>query len=252
MSLRINSVATENVAAAAGAANVSTIEYIKSITYCVNHMTRRVYVLSEKNCAVRIHVFGQHDTSADFENIKYHYPGVASDVKFLKLKRNSYVNILLFNANNKPYLRRMRIQDRMYYTHHHYAKYYVYGQVPAIMQKNNLAEFMSQLYVSAPIFDDNGTLISVVTDYYVNDENHCIVPIAGDAGGAQGTVCLDGFVYVTDPNDHLTFHTFQILPRIDVYVTFDKKNVYINVVYNGEPISKLRVKTQFAGNVLIL
>ncbi|AXU41686.1 P26 [Spodoptera eridania nucleopolyhedrovirus] len=248
MSLCVNSVATTDDVAHPFA----YVEHIKSVTYSVNHIARRVRVLSDKDCSVRIHVFGQHDTAADFEHIKYHYPGVASDVKFAKLKKNSYINIMLFDSNHKAYLRRMRVQDRMYYTHHHYAKYYVYGQVPAVVQKTNVAEFLSQLYVSAPIFDDNGTLISVISDYYVNDDNQCIVPVSGDAGGTQGTLCLDGFVYVTDPQDKLTYHTLQILPRIDVYVTFDKKNVYVNVMYNGETISKIRIKTQFAGNVLIL
>ena len=225
---------------------------IKSITYNVNHIIRRVRVLSEKNCSIRIHVFGQHDTAADFKHIKYHYPGVASDVKFAKLKKNSYVNIMLFDANKKAYLRRMRVLDRMYYTHHHYGKYYEYGLVPAVAQKNNLSEFLSQLYVSAPIFDDSGELVSVVSDYYVDDDNQCIVPISGDAGGTRGTVCLDGFVYVTDPHDAFTSRSLQIVPRIDVYVTFDKKHVFVDVVYNGETVSKIRIKTQFAGNVLIL
>jgi hypothetical protein len=249
MSLRVNSVATDDVA---NALPFAYVEHIKSVTYSVNHIARRVRVLSDKDCSVRIHVFGQHDTAADFEHIKYHYPGVASDVKFAKLKKNSYINIMLFDSNHKAYLRRMRVQDRMYYTHHHYAKYYVYGQVPAVVQKTNVAEFLSQLYVSAPIFDDNGALISVISDYYVNDDNHCIVPVSGDAGGTHGSLCLDGFVYVTDPQDKLTYHTIQIVPRIDAYVTFDKKNVYVDVIYNGETISKIRIKTQFAGNVLIL
>ncbi|QNV47888.1 p26-a [Alphabaculovirus altersperidaniae] len=249
MSLPINSVATNDVANT----NVFPIvEQIKSVTYSVNHITRRVRIISESDRLVRIHVFGQHDTASDFEHIKYHYPGVASDVKFAKLKKNSHINIMLFDANKKAYLRRMRVQDRMYYTHHHYAKYYVYGQVPVVIQKNNLAEFMSQLYVSAPIFDDSGALISVISDYYVNDDNQCVVPVSGDAGGTHGTLCLDGFVYVTDSQDKLTYHTLQIVPRIDVYISFDKKNVYINVMYNGESISKIRIKTQFAGNVLIL
>lgn len=225
---------------------------IKSVTYSVDHVIRRVFVLSEKNTTVRIHVFGQHDTGADFENFKYHYPGVASDVKFAKLQRNTFVNLLLFDKNRRPYLRRMRLQDRLYFAHHHYAKYYVYGQVPGVVQKTNIGEFMSQLYVSAPIFDDEGNLVSVVTDYHVNYNNECVLPISGEAGGAQGTLCIDGFVYVTDPNDSVTHQTIQIVARIDVYVSFDKKNVFINLMYNGVIISKLRIRTQFAANVLIL
>ncbi|CDG72838.1 p26 (Ac136) [Spodoptera exigua multiple nucleopolyhedrovirus] len=250
MSMCVNSVATNDVAKPSTFA--ARVEHMKSVIYSVNHVARRVYLISEKDRSVRVHVFGQHDTAPEFEHIKYQYPGVASDVKFAKLKKNSYVNIMLFDSNKKAYLRRMRVQDRMYYTHHHYGKYYVYGQVPAVVQKSNIAEFMAQLYVSAPIFDDNGALISVISDYYVNDDNHCIVPVSGDAGGTHGSLCLDGFVYVTDPQDKLTYHTIQIVPRIDAYVTFDKKNVYVDVIYNGETISKIRIKTQFAGNVLIL
>ncbi|AAZ38260.1 P26 [Agrotis segetum nucleopolyhedrovirus A] len=228
------------------------VSRVKSISYTVNHVVKRVCVLSEKNTAVRVHVFGQHDTSANFENIKYHYPGVASDIKFAKLRRNTFVNIMLFNSEKRPYLRRMRLQDQLYYSHHHYAKYYVYGQVPAVMQKTDVSKFMGQLYVSAPIFDDSGKLISVVTDYYINDKNECVVPVSGDAGGTQGMLCIDGFVYVTDPEDTISYHNIQIVPRIDVYVSFDKKNVYINLMYNGVTISKLRIRTQFAANVLIL
>ncbi|AIZ48647.1 p26 [Agrotis segetum nucleopolyhedrovirus B] len=228
------------------------VDTVKSITYSVNHIIRRVSVLSEKNLAVRVHVFGQHDTAADLEDIKYHYPGVASDVKFGKLHRHSFVNVLLFDGNRRPYLRRMRVQDRLYYTHHHYAKYYVYGQVPAVIQKTDISEFMQHLYVSAPIFDDSGKLVSVVTDYYVNDQNQCVLPISGEAGGTQGTLCIDGFVYVTEPEDSLSYRTIQIVSRIDVYVAYDKKNVFINLLYNGVTISKLRIRTLFAANVLIL
>lgn len=225
---------------------------IKHVSLTINHAIRRINVLSHKNCTTRIHVFGQHDTASDFETIKYHYPGVASDVKFAKLKRNTFVNIMLIDSNRRPYLRRMKLQDHLYFIHHHYSKYYVYGQVPAVMQKTNISEFISQLYVCAPIFSDDGELISVLTDYHVNDDNCCVLPITGDAGGVKGTLCLDGFVYVYDPNDDLTKHVLQIVPRIDVYVTFDKKNVYINVVYNGETISKMYIRTLFAANVLII
>lgn len=228
------------------------VKHIKHVTFTINHTIRRITVLSRKDSTVRIHVFGQHDTASDYETIKYHYPGVASDVKFAKLKRNTFVNIMLIDSNHRPYLRRMKLQDHLYFMHHHYAKYYVYGQVPAVMQKTNVSEFLSQLYVCAPIFSDDGELISVVTDYYVNDDNHCVLPITGDAGGVRGSLCLDGFVYVSDPKDKLTEHVLQIVPRIDVYITFDKKNVYINVIYNGETISKMCIRTLFAANVLII
>jgi hypothetical protein len=231
---------------------VNVVEQIKSVTYSVNHMVRRVNIISDQDDAVRVHVFGQHDIAPEFEDIKYHYPNVASDLKFPRLQRNTYVNILLFDSLQKAYLRRMRIQDKLYFIHHHYAKYYVYGQVPAVLQKTNISEFMSQLYVSAPIFDDAGRLVSVVSDYYVTGNNQCVLPITGEGNGMQGTLSLDGYVYVTDPDDALTIHSMQVVPRIDVYVSYDKKNVYINLMYNGHMISKLQVRTQFAGNVLIL
>lgn len=231
---------------------VDVVEQIKSVTYSVNHMLRRVNIISDTDNAVRVHVFGQHDVAAELEQIKYHYPNVASDLKFPRLQRSTYVNILLFNSLQKAYLRRMRLQDKLYFIHHHYAKYYVYGQVPAVLQKTDISEFMSQLYVSAPIFDDAGRLVSVVSDYYVNTNNQCVLPITGEGNGVQGTLSLDGYVYVTDPEDTLTIRTMQIVPRIDVYVVFDKKNVYVNLLYNGHTISKMQVRTQFAGNVLIL
>jgi Nucleopolyhedrovirus p26 protein len=244
MSACINSVESGQV--------VDGAEQIKTVAYTVDHNVRRVHILTNRNKTVRIHVFGQHDTASDFENIEHHYPAVASDVKFDKLPRGSFVNVLLFDNNKRAYLRRMRLQDRLYYTHHHYAKYYVYGQVPAVLQKSNISNFMSQLYVSAPIFNDAGNLVSVVSDYYVNDRNQCVLPISGEAGGIQGTLCLDGFVYVTGPEDTLSINTVQIVTRIDIYVAYDKKNVYINLLYNGQTISKIRIRTQFAGNVLIL
>ncbi|AUV65362.1 P26 [Alphabaculovirus myunipunctae] len=225
---------------------------IKNVTYTADHNMRRVRILTNRNESVHIHVFGQHDYASELEGIKYHYPGVASDVKFNRLPRNSFVSVMLFDSNKRAYLRRMRLRDRLYYTHHHYAKYYVYGQVPAVMQKTNISEFMTQLYVSAPIFNDAGDLVSVVSDYYVDDQNQCVLPISGESSGCHGTLCLDGFVYVTDSEDTLTHHTIQIVARIDVYVSFDKKNVYVNVLYNGNTISKLCIRTQFAANVLIL
>ncbi|WBB27301.1 P26B [Mythimna sequax nucleopolyhedrovirus] len=233
-----------------GQANV--VEEMKRVTYSVNHLVRRVNIISSGDRGVRVHVFGQHDVAPEFEGIKYHYPNVATDWKFPRLQRNTFINVLLFNSLHKPYLRRMKLQDRLYYVHHHYAKYYVYGQVPAVLQKTDVSEFMEQLYVSAPIFDDAGHLVSVVSDYYVDNNNQCVLPITGEGNGVQGTLSLDGFVYVTDPNDALTHHTLQVVPRIDVYVSYDKKNVYINLTYNGHIISKLQVRTQFAGNVLIL
>lgn len=248
MSTRINSVSSTTASDSINDAG-TIVEKIKNITYSVNHVIRRVSVISVNDCNVRVHVFGQHDTAPDYEYIQYHYPGVASDVKFAKLRRNTFVNVMLFDDNRRVYLRRMRLQDRLYYTHHHYGKYYVYGQVPAVLQKTNISQFMKQLYVSAPIFDDYGKLVSVVTDYYVNNSNYCILPISGEAGGTQGTLCIDGFVYIADPEDTLSI---QIVARIDVYVAFDKKNVFINLLYNGVTISKLRIRTQFAANVLIL
>ncbi|AAM95095.1 p26 [Helicoverpa armigera multiple nucleopolyhedrovirus] len=233
-----------------GRANV--VEQMKHVTYSVNHLVRRVNIISSADRDVRVHVFGQHDVAPEFETIKYHYPNVASDWKFPRLQRNTYINVLLFNSMHKAYLRRMKLQDKLYYVHHHYAKYYVYGQVPAVLQKTDISEFMQQLYVSAPIFDDAGHLVSVVSDYYVDNNNQCVLPITGEGNGVQGTFSIDGFVYVTDPEDFLTRHIIQIVPRIDVYVTFDKKNVFINLLYNGVTLSKLRIRTQFAANVLIL
>ncbi|AIE47793.1 p26 [Peridroma alphabaculovirus] len=235
-----------------GAAVAAANMRIKSIVYTVDHAARRVHLLSDHDRPVRVHVFGQHDTAAEFETYKHHYPGVASDVKFTRLRRHSYVNVMLFDAEKRPYLRRMRIQDRLYYTHHHYGKYYVYGQVPAVMQKTNATGFVSQLYVSAPIFDDAGALVSVISDFYIDSDNNCVLPISGDAGGVQGRFCLDGFVYITDPDKCLRGIAMQTVARIDVYVAFDKKHVYVNLMYNGQVLSKIRIRTLFAANVLIL
>ena len=126
------------------------------------------------------------------------------------------------------------------------------GQVPGVVQKNNISEFVKQLYVCAPIFDDCGKLVSVVSDYYVDKSNHCILVITGETNNTEGTLCLDGFVHVTDPEDALTYRMVQVVPRIDVYVSFDKKFVRINLVYNGQTLTQFKIRTQFAGNVLIL
>jgi Nucleopolyhedrovirus p26 protein len=214
-----------------------------NITFTVCHLLKKVNILTVENEPVKIHVFGQHETNSKLEQIPYHYAGVASSVKFPKLNNCTYVNIMMFNGE-KMFLFRKKIEDYLVYVHHHYGKYYVFAQTSAIITS---VEIANQLYINAPIFNDEGQLISVVFDYFINDDNQCILPIPGEADGTQGSFYIDGIVCVSDSLST----SYELRQYMDVHVTYTKENVYLRVVLNGKDISRIRIKTKFAGNVLI-
>jgi hypothetical protein len=225
-----------------------TITKLNSVVFSVNHLTQQVQVLTYKNEPVTFHLFGQHiGSSVDLDD-KFQYPGLASSIKLPVLNRYKPLKMVVFDENNQLRVEEVKMEEKMYFAHHHYEQYYVYGQVPVVL-KNNMRNKDSKVYIGSPIFNHKNALVSVVSDIYLDNQNNVIFPVSGQAGGVQGTYCLDGSVWLTHSEDSLS--SFPKCSTLDLHVCYDDKNIYLYLVYEGRVLSWIKIKGRFAGNVLI-
>ncbi|AHH82641.1 P26 [Buzura suppressaria nucleopolyhedrovirus] len=226
---------------------------INNVMLKVDFNLKRAYCESYKNKHLAVHVYGQHDYLSETSTF-YQYPGIACNIKLPKLNSTSIVKLIEFKSNDSYKIITKRLDKKLYYVHHHYAKYYVYGLVPGVVLKNDdLCKLnVFNCYIGSPVFDKNDRLVSFVTDYYYMNENNIgIMPITGESYRMQGMFCLDGAVRVFDT---LSFEPAAIAaePTINIIVGYNKKHVKIAVVYNGSVVSELLIACQYAGNILIL
>jgi hypothetical protein len=224
-----------------------TVTRFESIEFTVDHEARLVKILSYKNSGVRIHVFNQHDTDAHLMELNYHYPGLACSIPLPKISNMKKVRLMVFDDEHRLHLVEEKLHEKLFFTHHHYAKYYLYGLVPIVMKN-----FKQNLYIGAPVFDvTNKVMLSVVCDCYFPRNDYCVIPITGEMSGTSGIMCLDGNVWLSEVGDNFDYSNTDVMNRIDIYVSFDKKYVYINQIYNNSILNCVRVKSKFVGNVLI-
>ncbi|AOL56781.1 P26b [Chrysodeixis includens nucleopolyhedrovirus] len=227
----------------------SVVTQFNSVAFIVNHETRRVTIMSYKNEPVKFHVFNQHDTDPELMKLQYHYPGLASSIELPKITHMRKVRLMVFDQRHRMLLAEEFLLEKLYFVHHHYAKYYVYGLVPVVVKN-----FRHNLYIGAPVFDETGkVLLSVVSDCYFSSttEENCVIPLSGELSGSRGVLCLDGHVWLNETGDDFTFDKTNVPNRIDLYISHDKKFIYLNVFYNNYIINFIRVKAKFVGNVLI-
>ena len=147
--------------------------------------------------------------------------------------------------DGKIKLIKARLSTKLYFAHHHYAKYYVYGLVPAIVTTldNSLKD---QLYTGAPIFNEQNQLVSFVTDCYMDQK--CVILVTGECHRISGMICLDGNVRVICNNEQLNLPPFN---NIDMHVKYDNKTIKLYLVYCNQILSHIVIHGTFAGNVLI-
>jgi hypothetical protein len=224
------------------------ITKVYSVVFSVNHLTQQAQVLTYKNKPVTFHLFGQHmGSSVDLDD-KFQYPGLASSIQLPVLNRYKPLKMVMFDENDQLVVEEVNMEEKMYFAHHHYEQYYVYGQVPVVL-KSNMRNKNLKVYIGSPIFNHKNALVSVVSDIYLDDRNDHILPVSGQAGGVQGTFCLDGSVWLTHSED--TIGSFPKFSTLDLHVCHDDKNIYLYLVYEGRVLSWIKIKGRFAGNVLI-
>ncbi|QEI03606.1 P26B [Rachiplusia nu nucleopolyhedrovirus] len=226
----------------------NSVTQFSSVAFTANHESRRVTIMSYLNEPVKFHIFGQHDNDPDLLKLKYHYPGLASSLRLPKLALRQTVSVLVFDKNNCLKLVKAELEEKLHFAHHHYAKYYTYGLVPVILKN-----FDEALYSGSPVFDETGTqLVSVICDWYFPKNDYCVIPLCGEMSGSRGVLCLDGYVWLNELGDNFDFsNSINSKNRIDLYVSYDKKFIYLNLYYNQCIITFIRIKAKFAGNVLI-
>lgn len=226
----------------------NTVTQFGNVAFIVDHVTKRVTILSYLNEPVKFHVFSQHDSDSELLKLKYHYPGLASSVALPKLTLRQKVKLLVFDKDKNLKLVSAELEEKLFFAHHHYAKYYNYGLVPVIIKN-----FEESLYSGAPVFDRTGkALLSVVCDCYYPNENYCVVPLCGETSGSRGVISLDGHVWLSETGDNFDFsNSIKVKDRIDLYVSYDDRFVYLNLFYNNHIVTYIRIRGKFAGNVLI-
>jgi Nucleopolyhedrovirus p26 protein len=223
-----------------------------SLVFSADHAARRVHLHALHDVPIHVHVFGQHDDAPHLLPL-IQYPGVASGVPFPPLTHRQKLTALMIDKERRLQLKAHTIDDHLYFAHHHYANRYVYGQLPALVFSTSRTDTVcAQLYVGAPIFDENGRIVSVVTDHTFDDAGRCVVPLPGQTvRGCNGFVYLDGRVWFTHSEDTLCYESIQNVARIDVYVTNNATGVIVEVIYRGQVLNRVEILGRFAGNVLI-
>ncbi|AKN80643.1 P26-2 [Perigonia lusca single nucleopolyhedrovirus] len=227
---------------------------VRDCVFCVDYNFRRIQTISYKDKPVTNHVFIQHNSDPGLQQY-HHYPNLATTLSLPKLHTESLVEVIMVNYNGSGddktiMLNEIKLSKRLYFVHHHYGKYYRYGQVPAIVlpaeNKNR-----STLFVGAPIFQ-NDNIVSFITDCYLNTEQSVyIMPVTGPSYRVDGVLTIDGIVRVIKKEDYTTIK-LPTVSRIDVHVVYDKKTVTINTVYEGVILSFMLITAVFAGNLLII
>ncbi len=226
----------------------NTVTQFSSVAFTVNHQNRIISIMSYQNEPARFHVFGQHDTDLEPLKLQYHYPGLASSIPLPKLTFKQTVKILVFDKDKRLRLVKAELEEKLFFAHHHYSKYYTYGLVPVVMKN-----FDETPYTGSPVFDDKEEiLVSIICDWYFPRNDYCVIPLCGELSGSRGVLCLDGHVWLSEAGDSFDFsNSLNNKDRIDLYVSYDTKYIYLNLIYNNCIITFIRVKAKFAGNVLI-
>ncbi|QWO71605.1 p26 [Orgyia pseudotsugata single capsid nuclopolyhedrovirus] len=226
----------------------------RGLSFRVDFAAHRIYCDRYNDSDLVVHVFGQHDNDPKLQSCNQ-YPGLACSIKLPKINAKTKINFVCFDANKKLCLSEARVDTKLYFAHHHYGKYYVYGQVPAVIEFE--PRRASDLFVGAPIFDSRDRLVSFVTNCYFCDnggdgssqQKMLIVPVTGESYRMQGMFCLNGGVRLYGEKEIIDA---GVRSGININVKHTKKRVDMFVVYNGEIISRLTLKCKFAGNLLIV
>ncbi|ADB84401.1 p26-b [Apocheima cinerarium nucleopolyhedrovirus] len=218
---------------------------VKNVLIKVDFELKRVFCVEHNGRPLVAHVYGSHDMQPELQCL-YQYPSLATSMKLPKTNAENVVQLIEFNKNKKFKLVKAKLDTKLYYVHHHYGKYYMYGQVPAVVT------FDSKLYnsfIGSPIFDEQDNVISFVTDCYMDDIGQRILPVTGESYRLHGMICLNGTIRIYGEDDVVqdVFDT-----NININIIYKKKTVEVYVMYNGETISYVKIKSKFAGNVLIV
>lgn len=235
--------------------NVDSEFEIFSMTCRVDHNLRRIYPVRYKNIKLSVHVFVSRTNDPSLASL-YQYPGLACNIKLPKIAAGTKIQYIAFDNKKQLKIIKSKLDTKMYFSFHHYAKYFVFGQVPAFKRSidgscdGDDLQF-NDIYAGGPIFDHKNRLISFVTNCFIDEPNICLFPVTSDSYRTQGMLCLDGDVYIFDSQDTLNCNLLFPRNKVDIYLLYNNKNVFINVIYNGREITSIQIKTLFAGNVLI-
>jgi Nucleopolyhedrovirus p26 protein len=218
---------------------------VKNVLMKVDFELKRVFCVEHNGQPLVAHVYGPHDTQPELQSL-FQYPSLATSMKLPKINSESVVQMIEFKKNKKIKFVKAKLDTKLYYVHHHYGKYYMYGQVPAIVT------FDAKLYnsfIGSPIFDEQYNLVSFVTDCYMNEMGQRIFPVTGESYRLHGMICLNGTVRIYNEKD---FVQNVLDANININIIYKRKTVEVYVIYNGDTISYVKIRSKFAGNVLIV
>ncbi|ABY65788.1 p26-b [Orgyia leucostigma nucleopolyhedrovirus] len=225
---------------------------INGVSFSVDFTINRVFCHKYNNNNLIAHVYGIHDDQPGLDAL-HQYPGLACSIKLPKINAKTEVCFVCFDSHKRLRLVKARLDTKLYFAHHHYGKYYVYGQVPAVVEFD--VARAADLFVGAPVFDAvRRRLVSFVTNCHFSDnaserQKQLIVPVTGESYRLQGMFCINGGVRLYGENEVVDA---GVRSDININVKYTKKQVDVFVVYNGEIISRVTVKSKFTGNVLIV
>ncbi|ABF47403.1 P26 [Clanis bilineata nucleopolyhedrovirus] len=222
----------------------SSIHIVNHAVFAVDHNFKRVHMISYKDEAVTTNVFLGYDITPSYESLN-HYPNLVTSLTLPKLKPKALLKIPLLDDNRRLKMVNVKLSSQLYFAHHHYAKYYVYGLIPAVVLSLN-SSIKNHLYTGMPIFNSKNQLVSFVTDCHI--EKKCVVLVTGETHRVGGMFCIDGCVRLLVNEEILHLPPFDC---IDVHVRYTKKKVRIYLVYNNQVLSNVDINALFAGNVLI-
>ncbi|QYC92709.1 P26-2 [Trabala vishnou gigantina nucleopolyhedrovirus] len=222
----------------------------------------------------------------DDDDFLYRYPCVTCNVKLPKIRAGASVKFVEFDLNKKLKFKIVNLDTKLYFVHHRDGNQYVYGQVPAVSSsrsdKNRVCAF-----VGSPVFDSENKLISFVTDYYLEDKNLQIVPVASESYRLQGTFAVNGRVKIYNlseksnlPEKSTVFEKRgggggdragydsgenSIMAKnqssidccsaschVNINVYYTNKLVEVFVLRDNETVSHIKMRCKFAGDMLIL
>ncbi|AGR56812.1 p26-b [Hemileuca sp. nucleopolyhedrovirus] len=219
---------------------------VNNVQFKVNFILQRVYCERYNGKKMFVHIFGDYNAHLKLESL-FQYPGLATNVKLPKLNSNETVKLVTFDPIERHIkFVECRLDTKLYFAHHRYGKYYVYGQVPVVV-KDRCDHI--DIFTGAPIFDADDNLVSFMTDSFINNDNVQLIPVSGKSYRLQGMFCIDGVIRLYDENEIVRP---IVSDHIDINVQYTKKYVEIQLIYKGNILSQLKIQCKFAGNVLIM
>lgn len=193
---------------------VTSYRVINDVTFTIDERAKYINVSNVNGIPADIHLIPANGQSNGWEtlDILHHYPGVATNIPFGPVHKNSTLNVVLSNGAM------LRVYANLVYTNFHSHKNrMIYGQLSAFAVKD--MELANSIYMGAPIYYDN-KFVSVVTcryDDYNNKASIFAVSAPSSSGLVSGHINYDDtFIHMHDLHANMSVYGKKQLPYTSV------------------------------------